>query len=195
MASRKWKLRDTIAYLTPRIVGWANYYRTSNSKRIFSKLDTWIWGRQERFARHRHPNKSWWWIYQRYWGQIPSRASKWVFRDADSGNYMWKLGWTDIRYHSVVKGNASPDNPELREYWQKRRSKKAQTGAWKKRVLWKRQKGLCTKCDEPLDDGESIDQHHIRHKCNGGQDRLENLQLMHTICHQQEHRQSKIDLT
>ena len=188
MTVRTWRTDEAIPYLNRKTVGWANYFRVGASKRTFSKLDAWMWRREERFARRRHPNKSWRWIQRKYWGRIPSRADKWVFQDKASGHYLWKLAWTRIRRHVMVKGDASPDDPRLTEYWRTRRTNKARALTWKQRALWRRQQGRCLTCGGPLDNDEAIDKHHVTARCRGGDDRVENLCLMHAVCHQQRHR-------
>jgi len=40
-----------------------------------------------------------------------------VFGDRDTGAYLPKPSWTDIVRHTLVKGGASPDDPDLAEYW------------------------------------------------------------------------------
>ncbi|MEM7495327.1 MAG: AAA family ATPase, partial [Myxococcota bacterium] len=118
MTARTWKVDDAVTLLNKKIVGWANYFRIGASKRTFSKLDAWMWRREERFARRRHPNKSWRWIQARYWGRMPSRKDRWVFQDKASGHYLWKLAWTRIRRHVMVKGDASPDDAPMQAAYQ-----------------------------------------------------------------------------
>jgi RNA-directed DNA polymerase len=53
---------------TPIIRGWASYYRTEVSSEVFSALDDYMWKLTYRWARHRHPKKSRWWVVDRYYG-------------------------------------------------------------------------------------------------------------------------------
>ena len=58
----------------------------------------------------------------RYYGKFcPSRDDKWVFGDRETGGYLLKHEWTSIRRHVMVKGRASPDDPDLAGYWENRR--------------------------------------------------------------------------
>ena len=60
----------------------------------------------------------------RYYGKFnKSRRDRWVFGDRSSGAYMQKFAWNRIIRHQLVKGEASPDDPALAEYWAKRRRK------------------------------------------------------------------------
>jgi RNA-directed DNA polymerase len=112
--------------LTPIIRGWAAYYRTEVSSEVFSALDDYLWKLTYRWARHSHPNKSRWWVVDRYYGQFnKSRRDRWVFGDRDSGAFLPKFAWTKIVRHAMVAGTASPDDPALTEYWGQRRRKQA----------------------------------------------------------------------
>jgi RNA-directed DNA polymerase len=110
--------------LTPITRGWAAYYRTEVSSEVFSALDDYMWKLTYRWARHSHPNKSRWWVVDRYYGQFnPSKRNRWVFGDRDSGAYLPKFAWTKIVRHAMVTGTASPDDPALADYWLQRRRK------------------------------------------------------------------------
>jgi RNA-directed DNA polymerase len=110
--------------LTPIIRGWAAYYRTEVSSEVFSALDDYMWKLTYRWARHNHPNKSRWWVVDRYYGQFhPTIRNRWVFGDRDSSAYLPKFAWTKIVRHAMVAGTASPDDPTLAHYWVQRRSK------------------------------------------------------------------------
>ena len=46
-----------------------------------------------------------------------------MFGDRDSGAYLLKFAWTKITRHTLIKGWASPDDPDLADYWAYRRRK------------------------------------------------------------------------
>lgn len=171
--------------------GWANYYRIGASSRIFAKIDYYNWIRQYRFAKRTHPMKSWKWMKTKYWGKLcPNRNDKWVFGCPESGNFMYKLSWTPMKRHQMVKGNNSPFDPSLQEYWNKRnitiQSKSITTGSSMK--IAKKQNFICSVCGNNLyTTGESIDIHHLVYKSNGGKSTYGNLMLLHTECHKQVH--------
>ena len=57
--------------------------------------------------------------------------------------------WTEIARHTLVKGRASPDDPDLAEYWAKRRRKvKPPLDSYTVRLLT-RQAGRCTRAGQP----------------------------------------------
>lgn len=71
-----------------------------------------------------HPNKSKHWIVNRYFGLFnKSRQDRWVFGDSNSGAYLLKFSWTRIVRHQLVPGTASVDDPDLAEYWARRRQR------------------------------------------------------------------------
>jgi RNA-directed DNA polymerase len=51
-----------IARLNPIIRGWAAYYRTVVSSKVFAALDHYLWKLTYKWARHSHPNKPARWI-------------------------------------------------------------------------------------------------------------------------------------
>jgi RNA-directed DNA polymerase len=166
------------------ICGWANYHRHIVAKRTFKILDNWMYRREQRYAKRMHKEKSWAWRKARYWGRfVQNRDDHTTFGDKQSGQYIWKFDWTRIRRHQKVKGGASPDDPNLKVYWQRRLMAKTKTLRSKKwREIAKRQEGRCVRCGEELINDEEIQQNHIDPKEGDG---VENLELVHLYCHQQ----------
>jgi len=122
----------SVAALLPRlnvvVRGWAYYFRTHVSTRTFSALDAWMFHRQMRFVKRRHERKPWDWLQRRYWGKRhPSRQDRWVFGEPDTGLYLQKFSWVHIERHTIVKGAASPDDPQLQGYWVQRRRWRTRT--------------------------------------------------------------------
>ncbi|MEU8151437.1 group II intron maturase-specific domain-containing protein [Nonomuraea sp. NPDC048901] len=121
--------RAVIARLNPIMRGWAAYYRGVVASKIFSALDHHVWWPTFRWARHTHSNKPKKWIVRRYFGRFNRfRNDRWVFGDrtsvSDGGvRHLAKFSWTTIVRHQLVTGRASPDDPDLTEYWAKRRRK------------------------------------------------------------------------
>ncbi|MFF5278705.1 group II intron reverse transcriptase/maturase [Streptomyces sp. NPDC000133] len=110
--------------LNPIIRGWAAYYRSGVSSRVFQALDAYVWKLLYKWATHTHPNKSKHWVATRYFGMFnKARRDRWVFGDRDSGRYLAKFSWTKIVRHHMVKGSASVDDPALTDYWAERRRK------------------------------------------------------------------------
>ena len=185
--------------LTPIIRGWAAYYRTEVSSEVFSALDDYMWKLTYRWARHRHPKKSRWWVVDRYYGQFhPTKRNRWVFGDRDSGAYLPKFAWTKIVRHAMVAGAASPDDPALADYWAQRRRKQAPPPlSAPVRHLLGVQQGRCTACGGLLLHADhhphspqqwaqwvrvtlvAIRKQHIAATTNGGSD---DRRLIHSFC-------------
>jgi RNA-directed DNA polymerase len=180
-----------IARLNPLIRGWANYYRPAVAFETFRSMDRWMLRRQRRFVKFTHPNKSWWWRKNRYWGKWnKQRQDQWVFGDKKSGRYLLKFVWFKIVRHTLVRGSASPDNPSQREYWWARRKVHTKRLAPSDRKLGASQGWVCRLCGMPLMNGEDLHRHHRQAKAMGGSDAYSNRELVHLYCHQQEtHRQ------
>ena len=147
-----------IARLNPIIRGWAAYYRGVVSSKLFAALDNHMWWLTYRWARHSHPNKSKKWIARRYFGRFNKfRNDRWVFGDRDHvvndrGDvaFLVKFSWTAIVRHQLVAGGASPDDPNLVDYWAARRRKvKPPLDNYNLSLLAK-QDGCCPLCGDHL---------------------------------------------
>jgi RNA-directed DNA polymerase len=70
---------DLIKMLNSIIRGWCNYHQGVVAKRIFSKIDNYLFWLLWKWARRRHMNKGKRWIKRRYWKTEGRR--NWVFKD------------------------------------------------------------------------------------------------------------------
>jgi RNA-directed DNA polymerase len=140
-----------LAKITPITRGWATYYRAVVSSKVFAMLDTHLWQLTYKWACWTHSNKPKRWIVQRYYGRFNKvRGDRWVFGNRETGAYLPRLSWTEIVRHTLVKGRASPDDPDLTRYWaQRRRRVKPPLDSYTVRLLT-RQDGRCTLCGEDL---------------------------------------------
>jgi RNA-directed DNA polymerase len=178
--------------LNPIIRGWANYFRTAVAKEIFSKLDSWMFYKADRYTRWTHPKKPKDWRHRKYWGRFHlDRLDPWVFGDKHTGGYLLKFSWFPIERHTLVKGRSSPDDPRLKDYWMKRQAAQARDLTFSKQKLSKRQKGRCLECGESLFNDEELQVHHRLAKFQGGKDIYSNLVLVHLLCHQHIHAVTK----
>lgn len=174
--------------LNPILRGWSNYFRIGVSKETFSSLDNWMFRRCVRYTKFTHPTKSTGWCKTKYWGKLNlKREDKYVFGHKQTGSYLLKLGWTPIVRHTLVKGSASPDDPELKEYWTKRQKQKSDALPPRQKWLAGSQKGRCAHCRNTLFNGEELHVHHLYSQGIDERNELENLRLVHYYCHQQIH--------
>ena len=114
---KAWNQEKLIGVLNPIITGWSNYHQSVVSKEIFGKLDYRVWNMLWKWAKRRHPNKSYWWIADKYWHRAGTR--KWVF--STGRNELKCFSDTKIVRHPCIKLDK---NPYLdMEYFDLRRNK------------------------------------------------------------------------
>ena len=147
-----------IQRLNPIIRGWSSYYRGAVASEAFASLDTHLWRHTYKWARRSHRNKSKRWVVARYFGSFhPGRPNRWVFGDRMSGAYLVRFSWTRIVRHQLVPGRASPDDPDLAEYWDRRRRRQPPPLAGRSLGTLRSQRGLCTVCGTLLFDDAGSD--------------------------------------
>ena len=172
-----------IKKLNPILRGFANYYKGVVSKETFGYISHRVWQYLWRWAKRRHPNKGTRWVKKRYFTTI--KGNKWMFacttsdrRGKDKELVLYQIAYTAIERHIKVKGDASPDDPSLKEYWKKRHQKHGKSRFEKGSKLYKiaeNQKWKCSECGEPLFNGEEIETHHIVSVAEGRTDDVENI--------------------
>jgi RNA-directed DNA polymerase len=178
--------------LNPIIRGWANYYRIAVAKGTFRNLDNWMFRREVRYVNRMHPTKHKHWKKVKYWGKLnPASNNQWVFGDKRKGSYLLDFSQFPIQRHVLVKGKASHDDPELREYWQQRYKAMTRNLMSGKRRIARKQAAVCPVCGNPLINGEELQTHHKKPVKEGGKNSYDNLQLLHLYCHQQIHSMGK----
>jgi RNA-directed DNA polymerase len=146
-----------IAALNPVIRGWAAYYRGVVSSKIFGELDDYVWKLTWRWAKRTHSGKPKRWVAHRYFGRFDKfRNDRWVFGNRAGADergsvpHLVKFAWTPIVRHQMVTGTASPDDPDLADYWATRRQRvKPPLDRYNLRLLT-RQGGRCPICRDHL---------------------------------------------
>ncbi|NEQ87306.1 MAG: group II intron reverse transcriptase/maturase, partial [Moorea sp. SIO2I5] len=176
-----------IRQLKPIIRGWCNYYKSVCSKDTYSTLDYMLWNKLRRWGYRRHPKKSRTWVTKKYWGTI--ERDNWMFM-TKKDNYLPKYAKTEIERHVKVQDTRSPYDGDL-IYWSTRMRKHPEMTTQKGRLL-ERQEGKCAHCGLTFRDGNLLEKHHIIPRANGGNDKDENLELLHLHCHDVKHG-TKID--
>jgi RNA-directed DNA polymerase len=167
-----------IKRLNPIIQGWSNYYATGASKQTFVSMDNALYANLRRWAHRRHPDKSAWWISEKYWHP---RQGQWTFKTAN-GIQLRRHSATAIRRHTKVAGTRSPYDGDW-VYWASRLGRHPETPR-KWAILLKRQNGRCSWCGLYFKHGEDlVELDHIIPKSQGGDGKTTNLQLLHGHCH------------
>jgi RNA-directed DNA polymerase len=176
--------------LNPILKGWSLYHRHNVAKKIFNRLDYDTTSKIWRWAKRRHPNKSSNWIKKKYFKRIEHRD--WNFFGTDKKGIQWlrHCGDLPIKRHVKLIASANPFDPDFEMYFEARRHRKRQdfmTGRQIHLKIFDRQKGLCPICRNPIDEQSGWNMHHVIPKIQGGQYVLNNLVLLHPICHVQVH--------
>jgi RNA-directed DNA polymerase len=177
-------------YFNPILRGWANYYRFAGSKKTFSGIQHKLWWIFLKWSKRRHPNKSVSWVLNKYF-----EKNKYGKFDVFKGLY--RVNKVPIVRYVKVKGKASPDDPELKKYWENRKKKISKTLYAKGSKLYliaENQNWRCDLCGNWLLNGEEIDNHHITPVSQGGSDEISNLRILHESCHYQKHTNGKGEL-
>jgi RNA-directed DNA polymerase len=194
---------DLIKALRPKILGWANYFRYSECKAVFGKLDLLLFRiiRAWVFRRDRRNNRAT--IKEKY---FPS-GEKFIFDNREyqnnwilcgkkynkgkelCKNHLPRFGWVASVKYVMVKDTNSTYDPKLMAYWALRTAKYGGFNLRERRLL-KSQKGYCPWCGGQINDNV-VEVDHIIPKSQGGKDVYANLQLLHRICHTQKTSQER----
>ena len=103
---------------------------------------------------------------------------------------LYRIGYTRIQRHTLIQGDASPDNPDFRDYFEQRNRQSRQVEDYPKAVqrIIHKQQAKCPNCGQSLFNGEEIHVHHQVPRRQGGTNHSSNLVAVHLVCHSQLHR-------
>ncbi|WP_130536641.1 group II intron reverse transcriptase/maturase [Thiomicrorhabdus indica] len=180
-----------IQRLNPIIRGWANYHRHVVAKQTFNYLDYRVWKLLWQWSKRRHLGRKKRWIKDKYFPVFGNR--KWCFSAVDAdGNRLYLQYAMDvpIKRKVKIKAMANPYLPDWDQYFERRLEyiwKDSMQGRKRLYSLWRRQKGCCPICSQPITKETGWNVHHIVFRSNGGTDKLGNLVLLHPTCHRQLH--------
>jgi RNA-directed DNA polymerase len=189
-----------IQRLNQQIKGWTMYHRYASSKRTFNYVDHRIFQMLWRWCRRRHPKKSSKWIKTTYFQRAGHRH--WVFTSLlfnpqGQGRpiHLMTAAAVKIIRYVKIRSAVNPYDPEWELYLEARLGwQMAQTLTGRREIeyLWKRQKGRCMVCNQPLRPAEEDCQiHHRIGRSRGGPDTAANTELLHANCHRQIHVQER----
>lgn len=180
---------DLIEKLNPIIRGIGSYWSSQVAKKIFGNIDRYIWIKIRKHLKILHPNKPFKWIYRKYFKADYTGASKdkWILTDPhDNKTQLFKMSWIPIVRHAVVKYRNSPDDASLKEYFEKRDKKDfIKNNVLSRRKLAKRSNYKCRVCRQSLVGEESLKTNQIVPHKLGGDERYDNLELLHQSCQRQ----------
>ena len=189
------KQENLIVLLNPVIRGWSNYHHVVCASKTYSSIDAWLWLKTWQWAKRRHPNKSAYWIKERYFERIGTRT--WIFRarpiNVDEQRRpvtLVKASDTKIRRHIKITGAANPFDPKWEPYFEDRLGLTMQgtlKGRGRLLRLWWNQNKRCLLCEQPITKETGWHLHHRIHRQHGGTNGQANLALLHPNCHRQLH--------
>ena len=186
-----------IGKINPIIRGKASYINKVVSSKALNSLDYYMFIREVRYVKRTHPSKPKYWTKDKYWGRLNLQRpnDRWVFGSKQSGNYIIKFTWTKIKRHALVTKRNSPDDPSLKDYWEKRNRKSSKSEVEifnKKQAIIADKQGLkCPVCGQTLFNNEPLHLHHIVPRSKGGKDTVNNLVWLHLYCHHKTHFQNE----
>jgi RNA-directed DNA polymerase len=171
-----------ISKVNPIIRGWANYFRIGVSSQAFNSLDNYLFSLQSRWVNWQHPNKSWSWKRRRYWGSY-RRASNWVFGKPDF--YMLQFSWSPIQRHTMVRRFACWDDPDLEEYWDRRKQRETSHQLPRFQTAIAANQGwTCPVCRDHLLNGDALVQRSVASPDGDRRSKPSDLRLVHFACRQ-----------
>ena len=182
-------VRDLIMELSPIIRGIGNYWSSQVAKKIFTKIDLYVWIKVRKHLKVLHPNKPFKWIYKKYFKPDYTGASKskWILTDPnDSKTQLFSMSWIPIVRHAMVEFKNSPDDVKLKEYFAERDRKEfVRNNVLSRRKLAKCSNYKCRVCKQSLAGDETLKINQIVPKTLGGDERYNNLELLHESCLEQ----------
>jgi RNA-directed DNA polymerase len=188
--NRSSKQETLIDLLNPIIRGWANYHRHVVAKKTYEVVDHHIWQALWRWARRRHPKKSYDWVRRKYFRS--SNHRRWVFATETRGYNgkpriltLLSASATRIVRHVRVKSDANPFDPAWDSYFAQRKSarmlERLQDRGFPQR-LWQQQQGQCPGCGQSIDEEDRWTIQPVIPFKSGGTRSLTNLKLLHSSC-------------
>ena len=191
-----------LSELNPIIRGNGYYWNKVVASETFSSIDDYIWNKTVKYLKRLHPKKrkskknkratgSWEWIKEQYFKPDHTGISKdkWILTDPKNHeNQLTKMVWIPIERHVMIKYDSSPDNPQLKQYFEQRDEKEFNgNNVLHRQKIAKAQKYKCRVCGQSLIGDESLEMNHIVPEKVGGKAPYYNLELLHTNCHIHHH--------
>ena len=177
---------DIITKLNPIIRGIGNYWSSQIAKRIFGAIDRYIWIKVRKHLNTLHTKKSSKWKTDKYFKVDYTGISKnkWILTDPHNNRtQLFKMSWIPIVRHEVIRYRNSPDDSSLKEYFEERDSKEfIRDNILSRRKLAKRNSYKCRVCKQSLAGDEALKLNRIVPAILGGDERYDNLELLHESC-------------
>ncbi|UYV55657.1 reverse transcriptase N-terminal domain-containing protein [Priestia megaterium] len=151
-------VKEIIRVLNPIIRGYGQYWKNVVSKKTFGYIDNYVFLKIRKHLRQLHPRKSWNWINKHYFKKPHHGGNnKWILTCPLTNIQLLKMSWIKIERHVMVAYKSSPDDPSLREYWEKRDRKVFNSENTLDRMKLARKQGYhCALRKQTLQNGEKV---------------------------------------
>jgi RNA-directed DNA polymerase len=172
-----------VSKLNPIITGWGNYYRHVVSRKTFVYIDDRIWEMTRKWLLK---------IYGRNYEE-QQIIGKRLF-DIETNTVLKRMASIPIKRFVKVRQDMRVFDENARGYWENREYRNAKDSIYGSATLtqlFRRQKGKCSYCKQPITDNQvresAIEKHHLKPRSEGGNWKLGNLRLLHAECHNSIH--------
>lgn len=177
---------EIIKELNPILRGWANYYKATSAKKVFTSIGKHVWDKTWIWAKRKHRQLNFRDLAKLYYIQRKNR--KWIFRGEWMGKELtvFLIDSVVIKRYSLVK-DYNPYLLDNEDYFTKRNKRLSSSNLWNDRQskLLRRDKYKCRVCNEYICGEDKVEIHHIKPKSLGGDDTLSNSVILHVECHKQ----------
>lgn len=114
-----WNIKESIIKLNNLIIGTSNYWKIASNKRIFSKMDNYIYELLLRQIKRWYPNKPIKWMVKKHFKTHlhSTYNDKWIFTDPITNCQVEKMYWKKIKYSRCIKYKATPYDSSYDEYF------------------------------------------------------------------------------
>lgn len=115
-----------IRKLNYKIRGWVNYHKHIVAKHTFNSIDFHICNMLKRWAKRRHSNKTYGWVWRKYFTKGSTNGVFSVkLKTKKKGVYkifqLYRAAATPIRRHIKIQQQANPFDPAYNDYFETRR--------------------------------------------------------------------------
>jgi len=172
-------INKIISEINPVLRGWGEHKRISyHSQETFITIDHWIYLKMLKWSYSQKGS------LRRTLGKylIKTATRKWNWGKSQKEKII-NLGEISILRLFRIKLDKNPYIKENFEYFRTRKNKIIE--AKFRATIYKKFKQLCPLCGESLHNGEPVELHHIVPRKIGGRYKINNIQPLHQICHQQ----------
>ncbi len=189
---------ELLETLNPILRGWANNANSQVSKNIFEDIDNYVWKKSVNYMQYRHNRSRYKYFYKRYFTKSNKHkvdVLKAVKKPKEQKGKpitlkMFRLGEVKVIRHIKVRSSANVFNKADELYFEQReldKWKRNNIFTGKQKQLRLKQLSKCPHCGHMIYLNDTVEIHHKVYKAEGGNDRLDNLQLLHENCHRQLH--------